>query len=203
MGDRKEPHVGDGVIGAGNGHVSHVEAVFPDQGALPMRCRSFLPAVIAVGLLCLASASNASAFELLNRMMGGGGGCGGCGCDAAPACGCDIAPSCGCEVSCCAPKCREPRCCRQPRCGRVHLHRHCCAPTCGCETTCAAPAPTCGCDAAPACGCDSCCEPKCRQPRCCRERCRPSLLDCLRACRSCCQPTCCAPVCEPTCGCNG
>lgn len=184
-----------GADGSGSGHVSHVEAVFPDEGAFPMRCRSFLPAVIAVGLFCLASASSASAFELLNRMMGGGyGGCGGCGCDAVATCGCDVAPSCGCDNDCCQPRCRPQRCHH-----RCHHRRNCCPTTCGCETSCGAPAPTCGCDAAPSCGCDNdCCQPRCRQ------RCRPSLLDCLRACRArCCESSCCDTGCAPTCGCNG
>lgn len=162
----------------------HIEAVFRIKGALPMKSRTMLPALVAVGLLCIASASNASAFELLNRLSGGA-----CGCDAAPACGCD---------NVCAPKCcREPRC-RPERCRphlHIELHRCCkpaCEPKCGCETTCAAPAPKCGCEVA------SCCQPKCREPKCCKPAREP------RCCKpKCCrEPRCCKPACKPTCGCD-
>src|SRR5688572_16916939 len=91
----------------------HTLRQFRIQGALPMKSRALLPALFAVGLLCLASASNASAFELLNRLMlSSGGGCGcevSCGCDTAPACGCDD----GCGRSRCHHRCRPERCPRE------------------------------------------------------------------------------------------
>ena len=141
-----------------------------------MKSRTMLPALVAVGLLCLASASSASAFELLNRMVYGGGSC---GCDAAPTCGCDN----GCDDGCCKTRCRKERC---------HHHRNrCCDNSCGCEVTCAAPAPKCGCDVS------DCCQPKCREPRCCRERCRHHRCHRDRCGRGCCDNSC---GCEPSCG---
>jgi hypothetical protein len=149
-----------------------------------MKSRMLLPALVAVGLLCMVSASNASAFELLNRVLYGHDG--GCGCDAAPTCGCDN----GCNTGC-RTRCRPERC-----------HRtRCCAPKCGCEVTCAAPAPKCGCDndCAPKCCREPrCCRERCcREPRCCRDRCHRNRC-CENTCG--CEATCAAPA--PKCGCG-
>ena len=116
----------------------HTLSPFSDQGALPMKSRMLLPALFAVGVLCLASASNASAFELLNRLMYSGGGAG-CGCD--NVCGCDAAPACGCDNGCGRARCCLDRC--RERCRKIR----CCENTCGCEPKCGAPAPSCGCGA--------------------------------------------------------
>lgn len=131
-----------------------------------MKPRAFVPALLAVGLLYLASASNVQAFELLDNMESLG-----CGCNAPVA-------------SCCAPKpcCRRPliqRCCK-PRCCRQPLFQRCCKPKC------CAPKPRC-CSPKP-----RCCSPK---PRCCRpKRCwKPLFQRCCKPVRkSCCAP---APSC--------
>ena len=154
-----------------------------------MKSRMLVPALVAVGLFCMATASSASAFELLNRAIFGGTYMGSCGCDTAPACGCDN------------------------DCGRHRCHHHrnrCgCDNTCGCEATCAAPA-KCGCEAVNTCGCDRaprCCrqprcsrEKCCREPRCCRDRCHHhrNRCGCDNTCG--CESTCAAPA--PKCGCG-
>lgn len=129
---------------------------------VPMKTRILLPAfVFAIALV--ASSSNASAFELLDRLIGRGNYGGGCCassccepsccepvcCEAEPVC-CEAAPSC-CEPSCCEPVC-DP-CCK-PRCRpfkkfcswlrSCHHHNHC-GP--------------------------SCCEPSCCEPVCCESAC--------------------------------
>lgn len=149
-----------------------------------MKSRMLLPALVAVGLFCMISASTASAFELLNRTFLGGSYMGGCGCDVAPTCGCDNG------------------------CGRHrgHHHNRCCrdrcAPKCGHEVTCAAPAPKCGCEV-DTCGCDRNRNRCCRQPRCCREKCRqPRCGHHRNRCEPTCgyEATCAAPA--PKCGCG-
>lgn len=115
--------------------------------------------ILAAGLLLLASASNAQAFELFGLGRGHGGhGC--CGAEASccapePTC-CEAAPVCAPEPTCCAPEptcCEpEPTCCAPRRCrlfSRLHAwkhkfaarraHRGCCQP----EPSCCEPEPTC------------------------------------------------------------
>jgi hypothetical protein len=149
-----------------------------------MKSRLLLPALVAVGLVWSATASSASAFELLNRTFFGGAYLGGCGCD--------VAPTCGCEKSC-KTRCRPERCHHHNRCCRPDR----CAPKCGVEVTCAAPAPKCGCEADP-------CARKCREPRCCREKCprEPRCCKTRTRCEPKCgaEPTCAAPA--PKCGCG-
>jgi hypothetical protein len=160
-----------------------------------MKSRAMLSAALAVGVLYLAAASSAQAFDLLDRMLGSNGGC---GCEAAP--------------SCC-----EPDPCCQKRVGllqRLHARHHaCCEPVCGAEVACGVE-PTCCDPCAPrratlldrlrACrtSCAPACEPACgAEPTCCDpcvSHCgprRPGLLTRLFSCR-----TSCAPVCEPACG---
>jgi hypothetical protein len=135
-----------------------------------------LVAALAVGLVCIAS--QAFAFERLDRailnMVSGGGY--GCGCESA--CGCDN----GCGRNRCHDRCH--RGCRD-RCGRgcglFGGHHGCCdaapscaakAPSCGYEPSCgvAQKGPSCGME--PACGCDrGCGRDRCHRERCCRERC--------------------------------
>lgn len=158
----------------------------------------------------LALCSQSFGFELLDNLLGVGGGSGCCEkghtkascCTAAaeptcaaaeptcaaaePTCAAAADPSCGCESAC------KPKCCRQPL---FNFHR-CCKPKCASacdsctkEATCAAE-PTCG--AEPACGCEAkpCCKKKC------------CLLDRIFACnKRCCKPKC---GCEaaPSCGCE-
>ena len=66
-----------------------------------MKNRILLAALLVAGAFVFAGAQEAKAFTLF-----GGGGCGGCGCDAAPACGCDDA----CGHSCCRPRASTCRC---------------------------------------------------------------------------------------------
>lgn len=157
-----------------------------------MKSRAVLPAVLAVGVLYLGAATNAHAFELLDRILYAGG----CGCEVEPKC-CAVEPRC-CGLRLhwhrrCEPKCgvevtcgcgMEKACCHRQRCHRLHdwLHRCGCEPACGVEPKCAVE-PTCGCGAEKAC---------CRPARCHR------LFDRVR-----CKATCgCEPACgvEPTCG---
>ena len=187
-----------------------------------MKSRVMLPA-LASGLI-LAAASNASAFELLDRVFyGNGGGC----CEAAePSCGCAPAAAsccgrrhrlfrsnscceatCGAEVSCgvdvaCGTSCKPKRCRGSllKNLFKCKKKSSCCdaAPSCGCEPACA-PAPSCGCEPAcapaPSCGCESSCG-SCKPKR--------NLLKNLFKCKkksSCCDaaPSC---GCEPSCGCD-
>ncbi len=165
-----------------------------------MNLRNVLP-VVAAGLLFIGNASNASAFEFLDRMLGINGysyGGGGYGCDSCG--GCDTCNSCnscghkhhhgwkkhhrgcGCNSCCAAPTCG---CAAEPTCG-------CAAPTCAAEPTCgcAAAEPTCGC--APACdSCNSCCGKKHRHHGWKKHH------------RGCGCNSCCVSSCEPTCGCGG
>jgi hypothetical protein len=144
-----------------------------------MKSRVFLPALLAVGLIYLVSATDARA--------------GACGYE--PACGapvtcCEPAPSCGCRRPCLLDRLRD------------HLNRlKCCRPSC-CEPVCCDPEPACGCAAEPACGCDA--EPDCGCGHS-RRRCGGLLqhlrhkLNRSRCCDSC-EPACGSP--EPYCGCG-
>lgn len=51
--------------------------------------RQFIFSMIGAGAMLIGSASDASAFEMFGRMLGGG-----C-CSPEPACGCAVEPSCG------------------------------------------------------------------------------------------------------------
>jgi hypothetical protein len=173
-------HNSFGTGGAGAESVVFVPRVLPDQGAFPMKSRVFLPALLAAGLVFAAAASQASAFELLNKMMGHRGHGGGC-----------CASTCGCEPSCCPAPC-EQTCCPAPACEQTCCPAPSCAPACGCEATCAPAA------------CDSCCD-SCNS--CCGKKKRVGLLQRLfaRHKKSCCAPSCCEPACcapAPTCGCG-
>lgn len=172
-----------------------------------MKSRAMLSAALAVGVLYLAAASSAQAFDLLDRMLSSSNG--GCGCEVAP--------------SCCEP---EP-CCSKVRVGLLQRlqahHGGCCEPVCGAEVACGveptccdpcqdacgprrptlierllACRPSCGPVCEPACGADVACgvEPTCCDPcnSCCAPR-RPGFLSRLFSCSSHC-----APVCEPACG---
>lgn len=160
-------------------------------GALPMKSRMFLPALMAVSLFCLASASNARAG------LFGHGGC-------EPSCGCE--PTCGCEEVCCDP------CCKPARVGLLaRLRAKCAAKQACCEPVCCEPAcePTCG--AEPTCGVEPACEPAC-EVTCCEPCCKPARVGLLARLRAkcaakkacCCETVCCEPTCgaEPSCGCN-
>ncbi len=163
---------------------------FSDQGVFPMKSRVFLPAMLAVGFVYAVLASNASAFELLNRVLGHGhGSC------CAPVC----APKCGCEPTCCpAPVC-EPTCCPAPVCEPK------CCPAPVCEPKCC-PAPVCE----PTCCPAPCCEKKCGRARVgllqrlfshCKRSCAPKCVSvCEPVCG--CEPTCCPAPCAPACGCG-
>jgi hypothetical protein len=160
-----------------------------------MKSRSMLTAALAVGVLYLAAASNAQAFDLLDRMLNTHGGC-------------------GCEA---APTCCEPDHCGMRRVGlfqRLASRHQCCQPACGVEPACP-PAPVCCEPCAPrrpglldhlrACrpsGCAAACDPKCGvEPACCDPcdtGCAPrrcGLLARLFSCQSAC-----APACDPKCG---
>ncbi len=96
-----------------------------------MKIRAIIPAVLAAGLIYVASASSASAFGLLDRVMYGGD----------P--GCCAEAKCAVEPSCCTP---EPTCCGPRRHHRRHwLKNNCCEPKCEVvvEPKCCAPEPTC------------------------------------------------------------
>ncbi len=171
-----------------------VWCIFPSSvsllGALPMKSRVILPAMLALGVLFFAS--DAKAFNLFSRL--GGHGCcePTCGCDDAcePACGCDDAcePSCGCDDDACEPACgcdngcdAEPSCgcdtgcagshrCGPSLCDRIRAHMHNLRNHIKCRRAArkarhACGDPTCGCDegcdAEPSCGCDEGCAPSC------------------------------------------
>jgi hypothetical protein len=162
-----------------------------------MKSRAMLTTALAAGVLYLAAASSAQAFDLLDRMLSTNGGC---GCEAAP--------------SCC-----EPDPCCQKRVGlldRLHRKSNCCEPVCGVEAACGVE-PTC-CDPCNSCkpkrpslldhlrscrkSCAPACEPACGAELACHDPCdsccapkRPGLLSRLFSCR-----TSCAPACEPSCG---
>jgi len=145
-------------------------------------------------LVSVSLSSQSFGFELLDRMLGfGGGGCRtgccdkGCGPACEPACGCEAQVAC--DAGCCDP-CAD--CCGKKRrsWGGFFARKKQC-----CKTSCYEPA--CGCEAAgePAC-CDPCggCKKRCRK--------RMALLDMFR-CRKCCEPACgCEAACEPACGCG-
>ncbi|MBL9125566.1 MAG: hypothetical protein JNG90_18150 [Planctomycetaceae bacterium] len=116
-----------------------------------MKTRILLPAFF-FAIALVASSSNASAFELLDRLIGRGGHGGCCApsccepsccepvcCEAEPVC-CEAEPTC-CEAapSCCEPCCRPHHCCRpfKKLCGWLKgcCHRHHCGPSC-CESAC-------------------------------------------------------------------
>ncbi len=76
-----------------------------------MKSRAIVTAVLAAGLIYLASAGSAFAGLL------GGGGCG-----SEPSC-------CAPEPTCCAP---APKCCKEPRCKKSRCCKPACEPKCGC-----------------------------------------------------------------------
>jgi len=176
--------------------------------------------VLGVLALSLSLSSQSYGFELLDRMLGIGGGCCQTSCCEKP-CGPVCEPSCGAAAAACAPAC-EPACgyesacapaCRKSRCRKGSLSdlfarkKKCCPSACdtGCDTGCDSYAAACE----PACGCDAAaCAPACPKQRCCR---RMGLLDLFRCKRSCRKSACgasCAPTCgyaaagEPSCGCS-
>lgn len=134
--------------------------------------RMFFP-LVAVATMFVAS-SEANAFGLLNKMMGGGccaaptcceATCGAaeasCGCAAAPTCAAPACePTCGAQPSCCDSGCGT-KCCRatpiRDLFASLHcrLHSLCHRNKCNscCEATCGAAEATCGCAVEPACGC--------------------------------------------------
>ena len=118
-----------------------------------MKNRAMIPALLAAGLFCLFSVSNASAGLFGHRAAGCDSGCAA----VEPTCGCEAAePTCGCEVDACCNPCSRPGLLARLR--AKCAAKRCCEPTCGCE----AAEPTCGCEAAePTCGCeaDACCNP--------------------------------------------
>ena len=151
--------------------------------------------VVTSLVLGLAVSTQSYGFDLLDRMLGvGGGGC------------CDPHPSCCTQkaAGCCAQK--APTCCTQK------------APTC-----CTQKAPTCEakCGVDPGCGHDhGCCKQRCCKRRCCKRRCckpcakpcykpccktrccrRPSLLGRLFCCDSGCEKNCCEKKCGHDHGC--
>src|SRR4051812_39715766 len=97
-----------------------------------MKWKMIFGALVVSAGLC----SQGFGFELLDRMLGGGGGCGGC---CAPSC---CQPTCceqpACEPTCCEQAACQPTCCEQPACGGCNTgcggcntgcggcgHRHC------------------------------------------------------------------------------
>ena len=86
-----------------------------------MKSRLIVPSLLAVAVMTLASATNAQAFELLDRVMNMGHGCCTSSCDAT--CGCE--PQCGCEPSCGCDNGCNAGCHAGPACG--------CEPSCGCD----------------------------------------------------------------------
>jgi hypothetical protein len=148
--------------------------------------RRIIFSMIGAGAMLIGSASEASAFELFGRALGGG-------CCPEPACGCAVEPSCGCAPSC------DTGCCGHRHRGLFHglFHRDrgCCEqPTCGC-----APEPVCGVAAAPVCGCpETACG--CGGHHGCGRHHRGLFSGLFHRKRGCCEPQCgCAP--EPVCGC--
>lgn len=136
--------------------------------------RRIIFSVIGAGAMLVGSASEATAFELFERMLGGG-----C-CSPGPTCGCAAEPSCG-----CAPSCGHGASCCGHRRGLFHGlfggHRGC-EPTCGyaADPGCGfavdpgcgyAADPGCGYAAEPACGCaggfgGGCCDSGCGRRHC-------------------------------------
>jgi len=130
-------------------------------GALPMKMRILVPALVAVSFVL--TASNAQAFDLLNRLSGHGSCCEPTCCAPEPTC-------CAPEPTCCAP---EPSCCDADPCckprghrlmgwlkSRLHRHRSsCCEPVCAPEPTCCAPEPTCCAPEPTCCAPEPCCKP--------------------------------------------
>ncbi len=175
-----------------------------------MKWKLFAGALIISAGFCTQGYS----YGLLDRMLGGCGGCDSCCepaccepacCEPAVAC-CDQEPSC-CEpaAACCDPcnDCCDPcdSCCKKKRCGlfgRLRGLFDCCKSSCdsccesACEPACCEPAVAC-CDHEPSCcepaACDSCdsCDSCCKKKR----RTLLDILGCRRRCRkSCCHTSC-------------
>lgn len=175
------------------------------EGAFLMS-RQIIYSMIGAGAMLVGTASEASAFEMLGRMLGGGyyGG---------PGCGCAAEPSCGCGPSWGGCGCGR-RHCGLFGGGLFSRHRGCdsgcgCAaePVCGCaaEPACGCAAePVCGCAAEPSCGCASGCDSGCGRRHC--GLFGGGLFGRHRGC-GCGGSSCCEPVCgcaaEPVCGCAG
>ncbi len=125
------------------------QTFLPEQGVLPMRSRLMIPALLAVGFVCLACTTDAKAFGFFGHH--------GCCAPVVDCCApsdCQPAKCCPrphrgffksrcCKPACCAPepkccapepKCCEPDpCCRKRHCGlfrRFHFRHHCCKPAC-------------------------------------------------------------------------
>ena len=143
-----------------------------------------LVAALAAGLVCIAS--QAFAFERLDRailnMVSGGGYS--CGCDNAcgkeMACGCDRGCDRGCHRGCHRDRCGGGLFGGCGGCGLFGGHHGGCgcdakAPSCGYEPSCgvAQKGPSCGMEKA--CGCDRGCHRGCRD-RCHRDRCGGGLF---------------------------
>jgi len=152
-----------------------------------MRWNMFFGALILSVGLC----SQSFGFELLDRMLGYGGGCG-CepSCCAKPCCAKPCCPKPCCAKPCCPKPCCAKPCCKS-RCGGCDLFGglnglFCCKSRCGgnrgcgCQPSCAAPQ-DCGCA-------KSCCKSRCRH------RCGCGLLDIFRCHKS---------RCGGGCGCGG
>lgn len=116
--------------------------------AYPMKWNLVLASLVASFALC----NQSFGFELLDRLMGGGGGCGGCsgGCCSTPSQGGCLSGSCGCgaadDCGCCAPKCRSYHCIKLclPKINiplpKITITKKCCCmvPACdGCSGGCA------------------------------------------------------------------
>jgi hypothetical protein len=119
--------------------------------------KTLFAAVLTAGMLCMAN--SASAFELFNTILYGGG----CGCE--PACG-PVQKSCGCDRGC-RDRCHRDRCnrgCHRNRCCDMGCTKAA-APSCGYEKQ----APSCGYEKqAPSCGCH---RDRCHRGCGCKDRC--------------------------------
>ena len=169
-----------------------------------MKCRTIVPAVLGVGLLFLATASNARAFDLL--VGGGAAQKGGGACQKGEGAGqkgegaCQKGEKGACQKSACEPC--APRC-RKPLFDGCWLRSRACAPK-GCEP-CVTPKGEGACQKnGGACqkGEGACQkgEGACQKGGCEAKACRPRLMDRIRAHRAtaCCEP-CAAPKGEGAC----
>ena len=90
--------------------------------------------ILGALIVSVSMSGQSFGFELLDQLLGMGGGCGCNSCCEKP-CGapadCGCAPKCCKKSRCCKPKCCNPKCCKS-RCNS------CCAPKpdCGCASKC-------------------------------------------------------------------